>query len=195
MGETYSPTVNSESVNATLDLASLQNARVYIIDVSGAFLHVPLGGVPLHMRLGKEVATRLTTLDPSFVPDLDPDGTIVVRIHKAIYGLGGSSRQWSDHVAATLGSCGYHRLQYDRNVFIKKNQAGSTESLLCVHVDDILAADFLGDARNDLTAALVAAYGKIKVHDGDTLTHLGVNIERRNGAFHLDQRHLISLLD
>ena len=58
---------------------------------------------------------------------------------------------------------------------------------------------FRGDVRriqrNALTAALIAAYGEIKVHDEDTLTYLGVNIGRRNGAFHLDQRHLISLLD
>jgi hypothetical protein len=51
LGDTYSPTVNTESVNLELGIATITKKKPYVVDVSGAFLHVPLRGQILHVRL------------------------------------------------------------------------------------------------------------------------------------------------
>ncbi len=83
IGDTFSPTVNPETVHLVIVLAAHSRRKLYTVDVTGAFLHVPLSGAPVHMRLAADIAAILIELDPSFAPYLRPDGTLVVRIRKA----------------------------------------------------------------------------------------------------------------
>jgi hypothetical protein len=194
MGETFSPTVNSESVNVVMALAAFNKRPLYTVDVSGAFLHVPLQGPAVHMRLSKPVVDELLTIDAGFNEDIRPDGTLTVRIRKAIYGLGESSRQWSEHLAATLSTLGYRRLAYDRSAFVKRDDVGGIISTLCVHVDDILAMDMTDNHQATLTTALKRAYGKITLVTGRRLTYLGVCLEQMPGRITLNQRPLIAAI-
>ena len=195
MGETYSPTVNPESTNVALTIAAHFRRKPYTIDVSGAFLHVPLQGATVHMRLSKDVSAALLEMDNSFKPDVRDDGTLIVRIRKAIYGLGESSRQWHEHLATTLQDLGYQQLAYDRCVFMKPGPNDTPQSLICVHVDDLLVVDLHGNNKDLLTGGLIAKYGKVTLNDDKNLLYLGVHIESVPGGFRLHQRSLIEAID
>jgi Reverse transcriptase (RNA-dependent DNA polymerase) len=196
MGETYSPTVNTESVNILLGVAHLKGAiRVYVLDVSGAFLHVPLKGTPVHMRLSSEVTEVVLQLAPEFRSDVEKDGTLTVRILKAIYGLGESSRQWYEHLSNTLGTIGYSRLHYDASVCTLRRPDGQLSSVLCSHVDDLLVIDFEPWVKDRLVDCLTKAYGKVRQQDSASLVYVGVNLQRSPAGFTLDQRQLIDGLE
>ena len=191
MGETYSPTIRHESLNVALAYASHHRAsRIRTLDVSGAFLHVPLTGPEVHMRLSPDVVQELLPLNPDFGPDVDAKGCLIVRILKAIYGLGESSRQWNEHLLTTLASAGYRPTQYDPSLLLR-HRGGRLISILCIHVDDILAFDFDVNPDDSLVTALNRAYGSITLHDGPELTYLGMSIIRDGPYFRLHQRRLI----
>ena len=44
---------------------------------------------------------------------LEKDGSLIVKIKKALYGLVESARLWYDHLCATLLSIGYKVSQFD----------------------------------------------------------------------------------
>jgi hypothetical protein len=194
IGETYSPTVCAESVNVALCVAAHYGILPYTVDVSGAFLHVPLGGAALYMRLPRSVVPHLLALAPEYSPCVAEDGSVVVRIRKAIYGLSESSLQWHEHLTATLRSLGYTTLSYD-SVFILRDRAGRTRSLLCVHVDDLLVVAFQNTCRDRLLATLTAAYCKVSASRDAPFTYLGVHIVSRGPQICLNQRLLIDAID
>ena len=67
---------------------------------------------------------------------LEKDGSLIVKIKKALYGLVESARLWYDHLCATLLSIGYKVSQFDRGLIHKDTDTG--KSLICLHVDDVL---------------------------------------------------------
>jgi hypothetical protein len=192
--ETYSPTVCGESVNVALAIAAHHRIAPYTIDVSGAFLHVPLEGTEVFMRLPKNVAPFLIELAPDFAEDVARDGTITVRILKAIYGLRASSLQWHRHLSSTLASIGYTRLLYDRSVFVMR-RSGKLRSIICVHVDDLLVINFDNSCKTLLKDALIKAYEKITVSEESSFTYLGVHVHYTDGTLRLHQRALIDTID
>jgi hypothetical protein len=157
VGETFSPTVNTEIVNLLLAIAGAKKARVIVVDVSGAFLHVPIRNDRVFMRLKGESAKILGELDKSFV--CDQNGEIVVHLRKAIYGLAESSRDWNLHLTGTLTALGWKQARFDPCLFIRD------EGLLCFHVDDVLVVDF-ANCSAPLVQGLKKAYGKATVQEG-----------------------------
>jgi hypothetical protein len=147
------------------------------------------------MRLPRSVVPHLLALAPEYSPCVAEDGSVVVRIRKAINGLSESSLQWHEHLTATLRSLGYTKLSYDRSVFILRDHAGKTRSLLCVHVDDLLVVDFENTCRERLLATLTAAYGKVSASRDASFTYLGVHIVSRGPQICLNQRLLIDAID
>src|SRR5262249_34669418 len=89
----------------------------------------------------------------------------------------------------------YTQLVFDRCVFVKRGINGQLLSMACVHVDDLLAVDLVGEHKEGLEKGLIRAYGKVTVCDEDKLIYLGVHIECTPGAFKLHQRPLIEALD
>jgi hypothetical protein len=148
------------------------------------------------MRMGHDVADLLVRLDPSYSADRSPDGSLLVRIHKAIYGLGESSRRWNIHLTETLRGLGFAPLDYDKCVFTHKTK-DIIDCIICVHVDDLLVLDLSGKLKQKqaLVAGITSKYGKVTLHDGQELIYLGVRITLRDTCTLLDQQKLIELLE
>ena len=65
--------------------------------------------VPVYMQLKNRDVSEF----------LEKDGSLIVKIKKALYGLVESARLWYDHLCATLLSIGYKVSQLDRGLFHK----------------------------------------------------------------------------
>ena len=66
-----------------------------------------------------------------------PQGNVLWKLKKAMYGLKNSPKPWQDHFAATMTELGYTRLKTDPNLYHNK----TTGSYVLCYVDDLL---FLG---------------------------------------------------
>eukprot|EP01041_Mallomonas_annulata_P011799 gene11799-24720_t len=71
------------------------------------------------MRLDPMLAEAIAALDPIYAPFIEPNGTVVVRLHRALYGCIESSKLWFEHISKSLARLGYTFNQKDRCVLNK----------------------------------------------------------------------------
>jgi hypothetical protein len=118
--ETFAPVVRLESVRAALGIAAIKNLETGQMDIKGAYLNG---------TLEEEIYMRQ--------PPGYNDGTgRVCRLHKTLYGLKQSGREWNKEFDGKITSIGFTKLQVDHCVY-KRTRDGKT-SFMTVWVDDLL---------------------------------------------------------
>ena len=171
--QTSSPTVSTTCVFTVATIAHKERRAIATIDFPGAYLEAYMpkdNAVKVHMRLKKQEADFVVQLDPSYEQYLQDDGSLIVELDKAIYGLIESALLWYKHLCDGLSALDYSHNPYDRCVF-NRVEADNTQSTLVVHVDDgMLTAnsedkltEILSELRDQFKLDITVKRGKI--HD------------------------------
>lgn len=137
--DTYSPVAKLTTTRLLLAVASSQNMHLHQLDVHNAFLHG---------TLDKEVYMQLPLGLAASTPNQ------VCRLHKSIYGLKQSSRQWFASLYTFLLSLGYYNSKSDSSLFVKHSSHAIT--VLLIYVDNLIIAG------NDLSEIFTIKYA---LHD------------------------------
>ena len=85
-GEVSSPAVSRICLHIRCAGSTHEERHISTTDISGAFLNTEMSGERVYVRLDKRVTTFLLKFDPEGTTFINPDGTIVVQLLKAIYG-------------------------------------------------------------------------------------------------------------
>ena len=95
-----SPTAATTSLLTTASIAAAENRFVMIVDIGGAFLNASMHptGVIVHMRLSALMASILVKIDPSYTNFLESDGTLVVKLDKALDGCVEAAALWFEDI-------------------------------------------------------------------------------------------------
>lgn len=177
-GKHSSPTVATTAVFILLAILAYHgNAWNYkTVDIKGAFLHADYVGNAgtLYMRLQRATATLFVKLYPEYESYVCADGTLIVEIRKAIYGLKESGLLWYKHITTTLKNLGYTPCAHDACVFVKV--VGGERLMIALHVDDLLCIYSDHKMMTALEEALQARYGTITINGGSQQTYLGMLI-------------------
>ena len=187
--ETTSPTVSMESIFACINIAAYENRRGFTMDIPGAYLNAWLKDKHV-VRFPRDLAAEYISLFPKFIDFLQPDGTLLMLIEKAWYGLVESSALWYTEIKAFLLALGYTTHPSDQGVFQKKN--GVDTISICLWVDD-----FLGFSTNDtlieeLKKAVIDRYGDARFDDKKVLNFIGMTITQPdNGIVNVNQKEYI----
>ena len=190
-GNPYSPTI---ALDTTLLMSAIIMQNGYkptVIDVKNAYLHSDIDDT-VTVRLSPEVATVLCDLDPSYGDYRRPDGTILLLLQKALYGLSQSGKLFYQTISGFLIEAGFTRSDYDPALFFKKDKGRL--SMLIVHVDDIKIA-MPEKAKKELIQKLRDRFKNITVdEDATSLEYLGVVFKYSNDCCTLLQPGLIQEL-
>jgi hypothetical protein len=124
-----SPTVRSEHLMAMLNIAVHEKRVIKVLDVKNAFTHAPINA-DVFLRLPADVADLMMAHDPAYGNVKQSNGSIVVKLKKALYGLRQSPMLWHLHLSNTLIQAGFVRSKYDACIFTKN--VGSTKQVLAV---------------------------------------------------------------
>ena len=93
-----------------VDLRKVETEEAKIFDVAGAYLNAELKPEERqYMRLSKEIEAIVVEADPSKKLCLLSDGSMVVELRKALYGLKNSARKWYEMLAKKLMAAGYQQ--------------------------------------------------------------------------------------
>ena len=182
-----SPTVNLIIVFIVLALCAKRRMTTKIFDVTGAYLNALLHeNEREYMRIGREVAEVMIRDNPDLAKYKLNDGTLIVKLKKAIYGLRLSARRWYELLAKTLMDRGFVRSEWDRCLFIKT--IGNKKCYVLVFVDDILVCGDEDDSVNEVHDILKEQFNNITSKVGDTISFLGMTIRKdSNGNIRLSQ--------
>ena len=132
-------------------IAAAENRKVIAIDIEGAFLNADMSptSIDVHMRLDRVMSTMLIQLDPSYEKFRGINGTVVVRLDKALYGCVEASLLWYKDLKSKLVADGFIENPYDRCVLNKIGLSGKQISIV-LHVNDLMVTS---ESRQTSTAS------------------------------------------
>ena len=187
--ETTSPTVSMESIFACINIAAYENRKGFTMDIPGAYLNADLKDKHV-VRFPRDLAAEYILLYPAFTNFLQEDGTLLMLIEKALYGLVESSALWYEEIKSFLLALGYEIHPSDMGVFQKRD--GKNTITICLWVDDFLGFSTSKSLIEDLQSAVVARFGDARFDDGETLNYIGMTItQSKNGVIIVKQKEYI----
>ncbi|CAM8889721.1 unnamed protein product [Rhodiola kirilowii] len=169
--ETFAPVVKMNTVRTLLAVATSRGWPLYQLDVNNAFLHG---------TLDEEVYMSLPT---SFYKTDKVKGR-VCRLHKSLYSLKQSSRQWFSKFSEALINYGFQSSLNDYSLFTMNK--GHDYIALLVYVDDIIITCTSQKLIDNIKQFIDS---KFKIKDLGTLRFfLGHEVARSNTGTFINQR-------
>lgn len=177
--ETSSPTV---ALWAVFCIAAMRKkgSVVRTMDIKSAYLNAIVNSRELLMRVQPDVAAIMTTLVPEWQSELDEDGSLVVRLHKALYGCVESAKLFYEHLRNSLEEIGYRPLQSDPCVYLKKDYNTGKHNIIMTHVDDLHCIFVSEENANEVEEHLERTYGKINLQKGDDHNFIGMQLSYKD---------------
>jgi hypothetical protein len=180
-----SPTVSQASVNITIGITAFKDNDIESIDITGAFLHADTKDDKEIVQLSKDETTILIELYPKFQQYVQQNGTILMTVDKALYGMVNSARDWYDNISNTLTKNGYLKNPVDECVFSYTDK-NNNQSIIDLWVDDLLHSYTKNciELRDRLRNILKNKYKNINVKEGNSIPYCGMLLEKdlKNGG-------------
>lgn len=194
--DTYAPTSDCATIFATLNVAINRRRHIRLIDIKAAYLNAILRGKPIHMRLSKDVVEELIKVDPTCKEFVRADGSMIVLLTKALYGLIESAALWNKVIHGVLIEHGFvcHE-SVDKCLYtMPKGGKNSNGTHLTLTVDDLLLTAETVKELDEVEAMLSSKYEIVthRVTDIDAIvSHLGLRVEyrRTKGWVKISQPH------
>jgi hypothetical protein len=180
--EINSSVMNPITTNLLLKQATENDWNIEVYDIPIAYLHVPIVDekVDLFMVFQPNISTLLISMLINSIPNIHSflyHGKLFVKLKKYLYGLKQSAKKFYDFICSWLISLGYTPSVTDTCLYIK--HIGNNYSFIGTHVDDMLIT---GNNQIDfdiIKQGITTHFsGTPTIQTGDSLTHLGISIER-----------------
>ena len=169
-----SPTAMLESIMCILTVAAHENRKVAGLDIGSAFLEAAWIGEAVHIIIDKMFATMLVLKYPELKPYLREDGTLVMKLQKALYGTLIAGKLWFDRLTKALESLGFTSNPMDPCVMNK--MIDGEQLTVVIFVDDILATCVTASSLTWLIDALKKEFDEVKGGISDDLSYLGMHV-------------------
>ena len=187
-----SPTVATQSVFAVAAIAAKQERSVKVIDIGGAFLNASMEptGVKVHMRLDRLMTSMMVAIWSGYAKFVETNGSMLVRLDKALYGCVEAAALWHDNLTRCLRSMGFKANPYDQCVMNRTDEEGQTT--IAMHVDDLLVTSVSEATIAEVQAHLKSVYKEISVHDGQVVNYVGTTLDfRERGAVRITMQNCV----
>jgi hypothetical protein len=173
-GEISSPTVSLSSVYLAAGLAAKESRKVRTMDIGGAYLNADMEREVL-LRVEPRIAKMFVSVDPIYSAGLDSDGSLVVRLKKALYGCVESAKLWYDTLSSKLKALGFKVNRKDCCIYNKMFKG--KQLTVCVYVDDLLCTCVYEEGLEWLEKELRAEFKELNVNGGAVHSYLGQTLD------------------
>ena len=174
--EIESPTASMAAIFTVAQLAAAERRFVMVGDVGSAYLNarMPMDNPDkiLHMIIARDVADEMIRQDKSFETYRMHNGSILVRLNKALYGCIESAKLWYEEIAGTLQNNGFTANPRDLCVFNK--DVKGQQFTIVVYVDDLKMTCANKSAVLEMERILLKTYGQFRTTQGPIVSYLGL---------------------
>ena len=188
--DTSAPTVDITSVLSMAAINAHEQRFKMTCDVGGAFLHTiwPKTEGRQIVHLDRVNTGILLQVRPDYTQYVQGDGTLLMELDRALYGLIQSARLWYNRLTEVLRKRGYKANPADPCVW--NDGEGAGQSTVLFHVDDLSCSSTNLEKLKALEAVLVSEFGEehIKCVYGDKQEYLGMLFE-----YLIDRRVKVSM--
>ncbi|KAH9736371.1 hypothetical protein KPL71_018077 [Citrus sinensis] len=174
--EIFSPVVKHSSIRILLAMVALLDLELEQMDVKTAFLHGNL-------------EEQILMAQPEGFECKDKEDYVCL-LHKSLYGLKQSPRQWYRRFDDFMVSKGYHRSRYDSCVYFGGSDQGGVAYLL-LYVDDMLIASKYKSEIERLKNLLKAEFEMKDLGNAKRILGMDIIRDRSAGTLFLSQEKYI----
>lgn len=187
-----SPTANISSVLLVATIAAIERRHVATIDITGAYLNASITSKNIFMKINKRIADELIKVDQSYSDKRNADGSVVVKLKKALYGCLESAQLWYNHLSTTLREIGLVHNPYDRCIF--NRGTGADQCSVVVYVDDLLITCNSQSTIDAVINDIRLKYKHITVNKNcKVLSYLGMQLDYNfDGKVQISMKHFIN---
>jgi hypothetical protein len=174
-----SPTAITASLFMVAAIAATESRSVATVDFPGAFLHstMPEDEPAVYVRLNKFEAKVLAQINKNYERFIRKNGTMIVKLKRALYGCVQSARLWYKKLSGDLMKLGYAVNPQDPCVFNRTEQDGE-QTTLVLHVDDVFISAGSESRIDNIIAELTTIYKEgLSVQRGRKLNYLGMTFD------------------
>jgi len=157
-----------------LTIAAKEGRKTAGIDIGAAYLNALMVGDAVYVIIEKMIATIAVKLNPELRPYLRDDGTLTMRLDKALYGTLIAGRLWFDTLVKVLVRLGFEANPVDPCVMNKT--VDGNQLTVVIYVDDILATCVSAEAITWLLDELTAEFDEVKGGLSDDFSYLGMHV-------------------
>ena len=203
--ERVAPTARSTSHSLLLAIASKEGRKLHVGDIPSAYLqadHKPANGRPVHIIADRHTTSLIVHTLPEYQHCVMPNGKMILRVDKAMYGLVESAWLWYRELEQHLTSIGYTVSSSDRALFYKKTFLDGqciASNIASVHVDDIASAASPNAAgtllEQEFWDSMERKWPGIKRQSGLHYRHLSWNIYQDPHTMHISNSQRDYLLE
>ena len=172
--ETYSPTVQADSLRLTVAIAANLNWNLKQLDIKAAYQDA---------KFDYEIYTN--------IPEGDNNYKRKNRhwlLKKALYELKQAGRMWFNEISKFLKSTGYIQYKTDKCLFGKYNKNKKLISLLTLYVDDILITGY----DNEINKTIEKLKYKYKISKESSANKIiSINIYKTKNGYKINQTDYI----
>lgn len=179
-----SPTLAIHSLFTVLAFyAGLTGYLMSKVDIKGAFVQTPMTGPKVYLRLNKKIASQVVHIYPEYKDFLQPDGSMLTQMLKAMYGCVQASSLWFALLTKLLFAKGYVASETDRCVM--RRESGGLIFCILIYVDDLLI--FASKAETErIRKFLTEAFTTITMSVDNTISYLGMQLLWKDRFFTVD---------
>ncbi|KAH9651061.1 hypothetical protein KPL70_026606 [Citrus sinensis] len=174
--EIFSPVVKHSSIRILLAMVALLDLELEQMDVKTAFLH---GNLEEQILMAQPEGFECKGKED-----------YVCLLHKSLYGLKQSPRQWYRRFDDFMVSKGYHRSRYDSCVYFGGSDQGGVAYLL-LYVDDMLIASKYKSEIERLKNLLKAEFEMKDLGNAKRILGMDIIRDRSAGTLFLSQEKYI----
>jgi hypothetical protein len=173
-----SPTATPTSILHVAGQAAVEGRHVATVDIGGAYLNAEMNPkeAPVDMIIEPVLTAILVTLAPAYAPFVRQDGSVVVRLVKALYGTVQAARLWHDMIVGILTTDGFTQNPYERCVLNKRCTDGTTTTV-ALYVDDLLITSASVKHTLALKSYLESKFEEVTYHSGLNLDYVGMSLD------------------
>jgi len=184
-----SPTVSTTAVLMVSSIAAKEGRKVAVGDVPGAFLNAQMK-TRVYLRLGREATAEMVAINPAYAAFVEEDGTMVVLVLQAIYGLQESSMLWFETMVKVLTLQGYVPNKVEPCVFNKRDAHG-VQTTVAVHVDDLLITCKNDQGIQDVADIIITKnFGGLTLKHGPVVPYVGMILDFTDpGTVRVNMKH------
>ena len=178
IGETQGPVCRVESIFILISIAAYRDYEIFKIDITSAYLNTPMNDDVKHkwLMLDKDVASILLSMDPTYWREyLRPDGKILVRLKKIMYGLKEAAHWWNVTLINVFLANGYRQMSKDQCVLMKSE--GDKVAYCAITVDDCFFAMSKDEEWIQSSVKMLQeAFNELTMDRGDVINILGMTV-------------------
>ena len=158
-----------------------RKSKFTVMDVTAAYLNADMSDI-VYMRIDGDIVRYMKELNMVNENQIRPDGSITVKLSKALYGTKQAGREWFNKLNEDILSIGYRSNDVELGVYTKI--VNGNVSNIVIYVDDIVVMTSDKDEHERVVNQFKILYNDITVSTlcDNNFEYLGLNFKVHENA-------------